>query len=246
MATVVLTRDAAGCARYALALAPLDVVSMPVTRAAPPADPAALARALDAGDFTAIAVASARAASALVDAGAGRAGSLPATYAVGPGTAAVLHAAGIVVHVPDGVRDAVSLATAMVAALGATGRVLVPRAEDGRDDGISILQAAGLEVLPITAYRTRPTPAADAALTAGRAALARGGVAVACALFAPSQVTALDALVGIRSLGALPFVAIGETTASALRAAGAAVIAVAARPTPEGLAGAVATVYPPR
>jgi uroporphyrinogen-III synthase len=64
-----------------------------------------------------------------------------------------------------------------------------------------------------------------------------------CAVFAPSQVAALDALVGVRAITAR-FAAIGETTATALRAAGAAAVAVAGAPTPEGLAKAVSAVYP--
>jgi len=66
-----------------------------------------------------------------------------------------------------------------------------------------------------------------------------------CAVFAPSQVAALDAVFGIRRIAA-PFAAIGETTAAALRTAGAAVVAVADAPTPEGLAKAVSAVYPLR
>jgi uroporphyrinogen-III synthase len=66
-----------------------------------------------------------------------------------------------------------------------------------------------------------------------------------CAVFAPSQVAALDALVGVRRITAR-FAAIGETTAAALRAAGAAAIAVADAPTPERLAKAVSAVYPLR
>jgi uroporphyrinogen-III synthase len=41
------------------------------------------------------------------------------------------------------------------------------------------------------------------------------------------------------------FCAIGETTAAALRAAGIAEVAVAQAPTPEGMANAVRSVYPP-
>jgi uroporphyrinogen-III synthase len=68
-----------------------------------------------------------------------------------------------------------------------------------------------------------------------------------CAVFAPSQVAALDALVGVRRITAR-FAAIGETTATALRAAGATAIAIAVAdaPTPECLAKAVSAVYPLR
>ena len=64
-----------------------------------------------------------------------------------------------------------------------------------------------------------------------------------CAVFAPSQVAALAALVDVTRLA---FAAIGETTAAALREAGATIIAVAGAPTPAGIANAVAAVYPPR
>jgi uroporphyrinogen-III synthase len=64
-----------------------------------------------------------------------------------------------------------------------------------------------------------------------------------CLVFAPSQVTALDALVNITAMTAR-FAAIGETTAEALRAVGAASVTVAESPTPEGIAKAVAAVYP--
>ena len=75
--------------------------------------------------------------------------------------------------------------------------------------------------------------------------LAAGRADVVC-VFAPSQVTALRAIVG--DLGGLTtrFAAIGDTTAAALREAGVAEVAVASAPTPEGLAMAVSAVYPGR
>ncbi|MBA3821748.1 MAG: uroporphyrinogen-III synthase, partial [Deltaproteobacteria bacterium] len=77
-----------------------------------------------------------------------------------------------------------------------------------------------------------------------RALFAAGDVAI-CVVLAPSQVAALDALVGIRGASTM-FAAIGETTAVALREAGAPSVVVAASPTPEGIANAVAAVYPAR
>jgi uroporphyrinogen-III synthase len=121
--------------------------------------------------------------------------------------------------------------------------VLVPRAEGGRDEAIAMLRDAGAVVDAIVAYRTVPAAADDPALARGLEVL-RGEAAV-CAVFAPSQVAALDALVEIRRISA-PFAAIGETTAAALRAAGAAVVVVADGPTPERLANAVSGVYPRR
>jgi uroporphyrinogen-III synthase len=89
-----------------------------------------------------------------------------------------------------------------------------------------------------------PASADDPALAHGLGLLRRGEVAV-CAVFAPSQVAALDALVGVRGMTA-QFAAIAETTAAALRDAGAAAVVVAEGPTPERLAKAVSAVYPLR
>jgi uroporphyrinogen-III synthase len=137
------------------------------------------------------------------------------------------------------------VAHALVAARALAGRrVLVPRAEGGRDEAIAILRDAGAEVDAIVAYRTVSAAADDPAIARGLALL-QGDAAAACAVFAPSQVRALDALVGIPRISAV-FVAIGETTAVALCDAGAAVVAVADGPTPEGLAKAVSAVYPRR
>jgi uroporphyrinogen-III synthase len=121
-------------------------------------------------------------------------------------------------------------------------RVLVPRAEGGREDAIALLAAAGAEIEDVAAYRTIATAADDPALARGRALLASGGGAI-CVVLAPSQVAALAAL---GALPRVPFAAIGETTAAALRAAGAAEVAVADTPTPAGIASAVRSVYPRR
>jgi len=246
----VITREIDAASPYAAALAGLglEALAMPVTCTAPAGDPEELARAVARGGYAAIVVASARAAAALAEAvrasGAGDA-VLAEVWAVGPATARALAAAGIAAHVPDGARDAASLAQALVAERAVAGRcVLVPRAEGGRDEAIAALRAAGAEVEAVVAYRTVPVAADDPGLAAGLAAL-RGGAVGVCAVFAPSQVAALDALFEIRRIAA-PFAAIGETTAAALRAAGAGVVAVAEAPTPEGLAKAVSAVYPRR
>lgn len=240
-----ITREADAAAPYAAALAPLGLegLALPVTRTAPALDPGELVRALAHGGYAAIVVASARAAQALQAARGPT--PLPEVWAVGPATARALAAAGIPARVPPVARDAVALATTLVAERDLGGhRVLVPRAEDGRDEAIAILREAGAVVDAITAYRTVPAAADDPELAHGLALLHRGKVAV-CAVFAPSQVAALDTLVGIRRITA-QFAAIGETTATALRAAGAAAIAVADAPTPERLAKAVSAVYPLR
>ena len=245
VAYAVITREAGAAARYAGALASLglEIVALPVTRSEPARDPDVHRRALATGGYAAIVVASARAAEALH--AARGASALAEVWAVGPATARALRDAGIAAEVPATARDGVALAEALIARRALAGRrVLVPRAEDGRDDAIERLRAAGAEVDAITAYRTVAV-AADAPALAPGLALLRGGGAAVCALFAPSQVAALDALVPLRTIAA-PLVAIGETTAAALRAAGVATVAVADAPTPEGLAKAVSAVYPLR
>jgi uroporphyrinogen-III synthase len=258
MAVAVLTRDRADVSAYASALASLGltVVAMPVTKTVGAADPGALARVLDTGDYAAIMVTSARAADEL-----GRAASslatvratmpdLPDVWAVGAATRVALEAARLPAHQPEGVRDGVELAQALVAAKQLRGkRVLVPRAEDGRTEPLEILRAAGADVVDVIAYRTVALPTDDVALSEGADLLVQGRAAI-CAVFAPSQVTALAAAIASRDheLAALvtQFCAIGETTAAALRGAGVREVAVAPAPTPEGMAQAVRSVYPSR
>jgi uroporphyrinogen-III synthase len=245
MAYVVITRDVDGGSPYAGALEALglEAVMMPVTQTAPPADPDALVRAMERGGYQAILCASAKAAGAIIRAKGHT--PIPEVWAVGPATARVLAEAHLSPILPDTARDGASLARALVSQRDLAGkRVLVPRAEDGREDGIAILRAAEIIVDDIIAYRTIPVAADDPAIARGRALLASGQAAVCC-VFAPSQVAALDALIGVRSIDTR-FAAIGETTAEALRDAGAEVIAIAATPTPEGIAKAVASVYPPK
>nr|HEX4315959.1 uroporphyrinogen-III synthase [Kofleriaceae bacterium] len=246
MPHAVLTRDPADAQGYAAALAPLglDVVALPVTRIAPAADPDALRRAVAAGGYAAIVIASPRAAHELARARDAAGAELPEVWAVGAATKRALAIAHIAATHPDGVASGAELARRVVAAAHVAGkRVLVPRAEDGRPEPAAILRAAGALVDDVVAYRTVATPADDPALAPGCALLRARAAAVVC-VFAPSQVAALAALVDVRALGC-PVAVIGDTTADAARAAGipAASLAVAAAPTPEGIANAVAAVY---
>jgi uroporphyrinogen-III synthase len=238
VALAVLTRDPADAQTYATHLAPLglEIVAMPVTRTVAPADPTALARALATGPFAAILVASPRAAHELA-----RATTEPLAniWAVGPATRRALEILKLAAHHPAGVRDAAELARALVTSQPPAGtRVLVPRAEEGRMEALEILAAAGAEVVSVIAYRTVAVPADDPAIARGLAVL-RAGDAAVCAVFAPSQVTALAAIVGPLASVATRFCAIGETTAAALRDAGVLEVAVAPTPTPEGMARAL-------
>lgn len=243
MAYAVITRDVEGGSAYAGALEGLglEAVLMPVTQTAPPSDPGELVRRMERGGYQAIVVASRHAAGAIIRAKGHT--PVPEVWCVGPATARVLDEAHLSPILPEAARDSASLARALVTQRELAGkRVLVPRAEDGREEGIAILREAGVIVDDVVAYRTVPVPADDPALARGRELLASGEAAMCC-VFAPSQARALDALVGVRKV-TTRWVAIGETTAEALRDAGAEVIAVAATPTPEGIANAARAVYP--
>jgi uroporphyrinogen-III synthase len=244
MAYVVITRDVDGGSPYAAALEEafgLEAVLMPLTQTAPPEDAGALVRAMERGGYQAIICASRHAAGAIIRAKGHT--PVPEVWVVGPATARVLEEAGMSPILPEAARDSASLARALLLQRDLAGKqVLVPRAEDGRDEGIAILREAGVLVDDIVAYRTIRVAADHAAIARGRELLASGQAAVCC-VFAPSQVAALDALIGVRKIETR-YAAIGETTAAALRDAGAEVIAIAATPTPEGIANAVASVYP--
>ena len=246
MTYAVLTRELDAGSAYATALASFGLVSiaMPVTRTAPPADPGALSRALAQGGHAAIVIASARAAAALAEARG--TWTLGEVWAVGPATQRALAAAGIHAVHPETAHDGSSLAHALLAKRDLAGRrVLVPRAEHGREEAISILRAAGVETEEVVAYRTIPAAPDDAAVAGGLELLREGRADVTC-VFAPSQATALAAIAG--RLGELRtrFAAIGDTTGATLRELGVTDVQVATAPTPEGLAVAVGAVYPAR
>jgi uroporphyrinogen-III synthase len=246
MPYAVLTRDPADAQAYVSVLAPLglEVVAMPVTKTVLPLDPEGLTRALATGDFAAVVVASPRAAHEL--ARAAKAIELPPVWAVGPATKRALEIAKIAAEHPSEARDGAELARRLVATIDVRDkRVLVPRAEEGRVEALEILRLAGAIVVDVIAYRTIPVPPDDPGAVRG-ADLLRAGRAAVCAVFAPSQVAALTSIVGHLGALATRFCAIGETTATAVRAAGVAAVAVAPVPTPEGMAQAVRSVYPPR
>jgi uroporphyrinogen-III synthase len=243
----VLTRARPAIAAYAATLAPLGLaaVALPVTRTAPPApeEEERLARAIARlPDYDAIVVASAHAAHALLEAvrDPARLGGAdaPAVWAVGRATASALAERGVIARTPAEAH-ARGLVAAMLAA-GRPRRVLAPRAAGGRDEGLDALVAAGVAVDAIEAYRTVRADADDPALAAGLAALASAELALV-AMFAPSQVEALDTLWRTRGgVAALPcpLVAIGSTTAAAIGAVGGRAAGIAGEPTPDGLAAA--------
>lgn len=228
MAFAVLTRDPADAQAYAAALAPLEVVAMPVTRTVEVPGALAGARA----DL--VMVMSPRAAHLYA-----KSGLELDVWAVGPATRRALEIAKLRAVVPPDISDGVGLARAL-ARTGVRGkRVLVPRAEEGRTEPLEILRAAGAEVIDVIAYRTVDAVPDD---PRGKELLEAGQAAVCC-VFAPSQVKALARIVDLRAVKTR-FCAIGETTGAAVRDAGISEVAVATSPTPEGMAQAVRAVYP--
>lgn len=232
MPHAVLTRDSIEA--YAAVLEPLglEVVAMPVTRYE------STGATLDTTcDF--IVVTSPRAAHELLNAP-------PPTGEVWAIGAATQRALGdIVAIVPANVHDGRELAHALASRVAGK-RVLVPRAEDGRPELREILRDAGADVVDVIAYRTLPVAPNDPSVREGAELLFYGAAEVVCAVFAPSQVEALAGIVGALAEVHAAFVAIGETTAAALRARGVSSVAVAPTPTPEGIAIAVRSVYPKR
>ena len=230
---MIVTRPKASSARLAAALRARGarVVFAPLIRTVPPRSWKRLDAALRGlSGYDAVVFASANAVAAFFDRAAAvlkAAPSAPATVAaVGPATAAASAARGWKASVVPEVRRAEGLARALRLPRGA--RVLIPRAERGRETLPRLLRDAGARVTIASAYRTLPDAAGRKAL---RSALADGADA-ACFASGSAAVAAASALGPARmrrAFRACAAVAIGPVTADALRAVGVrAVVARAA------------------
>jgi uroporphyrinogen III methyltransferase/synthase len=165
---------------------------------------------------------------------------------VGGATAAALARHGVRADVVPAHGDAAGVARAVAAAAGgalAGARVLLPRAERGREEAIDLFAAAGADVHAVAAYRLEPVPADDPSVAHALDRLRRREVH-AVAFFAPSQVRALWDLLGDGAAAVLADVrllaAIGATTAAALAERGLTAGVVASAPDAEVLAGEMA------
>lgn len=222
-----------------------DAVAVPVIERAPAGDPAALdeaVRRLSAGAYAWTAVTSVNAVTALRDA-AGRAAvdltGCPTRWAaVGPATRHALEAASLRADLlpADGDPTAAGLVAAFpgpaTAEPGADGdRVLLPLGDLASPTLPDGLAARGWRPDVVTAYRTvrRDLPAD----VAGRLRAGGFDLVVVASGSAAREVARQGGT-------ATPVVAIGRPSADAAREAGLAVAAVAARPTDDGLAAAVA------
>ena len=213
----------------------------PTIRTAPPEDPAPLEAALAAlDDFDWAVFTSPRAADAVRDV------TPPpslAVAAVGEATAAALADAGWVVDVVPDPQTADALVLALAeAGVGEGDRVLFPASAIARDTVPDGLERLGASVVQPVAYTTEPAPL-DTAVC--RAALESGAVEV-ITFTSPSTVQNLQAALGpevfAMAVRRTRAVAIGPTTAEAVRAVGFDDVVVAEPHSLEGLAARVAAV----
>jgi uroporphyrinogen III methyltransferase/synthase len=225
-----------------------SVVAVPLIEIAPPSSWGALDAALRSlASYRAIAFTSANAVERFFARfydvlGTCDVAALPAgmrAFAVGPKTAEALAKAGIdAIEVPDeSTGDALAQPIARALSHEAEPRILLPRAEDGRDELRGALAKRGFHVDVAPAYRTITPAGAEAAL---RAALALRIDAITFA--SPSAVSAFAKLLGkdARSLLAGAKVAvIGPTTADRARELGLAPDVIARKATAASMAEAL-------
>jgi uroporphyrinogen-III synthase len=210
-----------------------EVLAVPLLELEPPTDPRPLQAAAELlRRFAWVAFASERGVTALVDA-ARTAGTLDVLRtrklaAVGPGTAAALGAHGLEATLVASVSSGEGLAEALVPRLAPGEVVLLPAAEDGRRELEDGLRAAGVAVERVGAYRSRPAGAEPEGWAEVVAHPPR------CVLFgSPRTVEAFLALPGAEALvRRVRAVAVGPTTATALRGRGWEPAAIASAPTP--------------
>ena len=218
---------------------------LPTVRIGPVDDPGdldAAVAALSAGGFDWVMLTSANAVPVLAERVRGR--SIPARVAaVGARTADALSNAGIAVDLVPEQGSAEGLLAFLAHVPMAGSRVLLLVSDLARPALADGLRAMGADVTSVTAYRTVPVEqiAVDAL------SRLKTGDPVAVFLSSPSAVASLASMLGadITLLTAAFGIAIGETTAAAMRDAGMPVHAVAATPTPAGMIAALESCYVP-
>lgn len=262
-APVLVLRHPERAVRIAEALDALGLTSfaLPLTDTELPADPGAVATALEmlgGGGYRWLVVTSGNTVQALGTVAASRGESLAQIVrsggarvaAVGSATARSLEDAGIAV---DLVPQNASSAGLLREFPPGTGALLLPQADLAPADLWAGLAGLGWSVQRVEAYRTVAYPADPARRVAGLveqgtppplitpeevAMLATNGVQPAVVFTAPSTVRQFHERLGDGSLAFFP-VAIGRATAAALREQGWEPGATATDPTPQGIAQAV-------
>jgi uroporphyrinogen-III synthase len=242
---IAITRAAEQAGDLAERLAALgaEPLVFPTIAVAPPDDLAPLdAAARHLGLYAWVVLASANAAEALLgrmDALGVPVGALNTirVAAVGPATAAPLEARGVRVDLSPAAHTAAGLLAELDAMPGE--RVLLPQADIARPELADGMLAKGAVVDAIVAYRTVPGPGAAellAALDAGRLdAVTFASPSAARYLLEGAQAAGMSSDEARGLLARMPLVAIGPTTAAAMRDAGLAVAALAEPHTAAGL-----------
>lgn len=161
----------------------------------------------------------------------------PRVAAVGAATAAALGDLGLAPDVVPARASGAALGEVLLAdGLVAEGaRVCFPCAALARDEFPDRLRSAGVRLDALVLYRTDADADGAAAIGAG----ARVGSFDAIVLASGSAARALAPRLDDAGRRQLPLVAIGPSTAADAREAGLTVHAVAAEPTPSGVAAAV-------
>jgi uroporphyrinogen-III synthase len=237
---ILITRPLAQARATAEALSERGAIAVvcPTIRIDPPSDPRAVATALGRlADYNWLVVTSANGAEALVNALSGR--STPESLrvaAIGPSTAAALEHAAI----PVDVVPERYVAEALLESLAAGGRcdglrVLIARAEVGRDTLPDGLRAAAAEVDVVAMYRTVPAEE-NRALLRGLLEERRIDLAICTS---SSSARNLALLAGEELVAGLPVACIGPITAESARSYGMEIVAEPAVHTAEGLIAAI-------
>ena len=225
-------REQAGELAAALRERGAEPVVLPLLEIAPPQDWAPVDAALGARDeYAGLVLASGNAARRF----AARARELGvplgdaswSVCCVGPRTARVASSVGLPVHLIPARHEGAGLAEAIARRPDlARGKLLLPRAAEGRDELPDALRAAGAVLDVVSVYQTLPAPVDAAALRARLAVDELQGLTFA----SPSAVRAFAVLLddaARRAAERCTIAAIGRTTAEALRVAGLHVDAVA-------------------
>jgi uroporphyrinogen-III synthase len=236
--TIVVTRAAEQASALVERLDALGatVVEVPTIAVVDPADGgAALAAAVaDVGAYDWVVVTSTNGAARYLAAVAAAGGNRGAgrLAVVGPGTAAVVRAAGLE---PDLVPERFVAEGLLAVFPPGPGRVLVPQAAGARPVLVDGLRSNGWVVDAVVAYRTEPVPAPPELVERARAA-------DAITFTSGSTVTGYVATAGLAGVPPV-VVCIGPVTAAAAATAGLDVTAVAAEHTLDGLVAALTETF---
>ena len=163
--------------------------------------------------------------------------------AIGPATSARLTAHGLrAALTPEVAHADAALAALLGAGVGAGSRVLLPRADIGRDILADELRAAGADVVDVVAYRTQPVAPDDAHVALLRSHLRDPHTVLT--FTSPSAVRQFVTVLGHeaarQALTTRLSAAIGDTTAAEIRAAGGTAPVVPTEATVASLAEALA------